>query len=70
MATTLTLNQRARSVDAPPDTPLARLALLPAQVEIALAAGDVATARAAADELEARAVSYTSVAVRAAGARR
>jgi class 3 adenylate cyclase len=51
---------------APPATDLSRLSLLPAQVEIALAAGDVAGARAAADELDALAVHFSSVAVRAA----
>ncbi|WP_109474032.1 adenylate/guanylate cyclase domain-containing protein [Ornithinimicrobium cavernae] len=39
-------------------TPLARLALLPAQVEIALAAGDLPGARAAADELETSVARY------------
>lgn len=39
--------------DPPPDTPLARMPILRAQIEIALAAKDVATARAAVDELEA-----------------
>jgi hypothetical protein len=38
--------------EAPPNSDLQRASLLPAQVEIALAAGDVDTARAAADELE------------------
>jgi tetratricopeptide (TPR) repeat protein len=39
--------------------PLVRMQLLPAQVEIALAAGDVRTARAARDEIEATVTSYT-----------
>ncbi|GAA5168039.1 adenylate/guanylate cyclase domain-containing protein [Ornithinimicrobium tianjinense] len=38
--------------------PLGRMALLPAQVEVALAAGDLATARAAAAELEATITAY------------
>ncbi|GAA1186796.1 hypothetical protein GCM10009584_31180 [Ornithinimicrobium humiphilum] len=38
--------------------PLVRMQLLPAQVEIALAAGDVRTARAARDEIEATVTSY------------
>lgn len=53
---------------APPDTPLWRIRLLPAQVEIALAAGDVTSARAAADELAELATTYNSVAVRASAA--
>jgi class 3 adenylate cyclase len=51
---------------APPASDLSRLSLLPAQVEIALAVGDIARARAAADELDALAVRFASVAVRAA----
>ena len=50
----------------PPDSPLWRLGLLPAKVEIALAAGDVAAARDAADELSELAGTYTSLSVRAA----
>ena len=42
-----------------------RLTLLPAQVEIALAAGDVATARAAADELTGLAETFGTLQVRA-----
>lgn len=53
---------------APPDTPLSRIALLPALVEISLAAGNVAAARAAADELADLATRYTSVSVRASAA--
>ena len=47
---------------------LARARLLPAQVEIALAAGDVDTARAAADELDGLAGVYGSSALAAAAA--
>jgi class 3 adenylate cyclase len=43
----------------------ARARLLPAQVEIALAAGDLATARAAVDELEATVVGYPTPAFEA-----
>ena len=50
----------------PPDSPLWRLALLPAKVEIALEAGQVAAAREAADELSQLALTYTSGSVRAA----
>ena len=50
---------------APSDSGLYRISLLPAQVEIALAAADTATARHAADELEALAVRYDTQAVRA-----
>jgi class 3 adenylate cyclase len=45
---------------APPGSPLHRLPLLRAQVEIALAAGDAATGRTAADELAAIAERYGS----------
>ncbi|HEX6311669.1 MAG TPA: LuxR C-terminal-related transcriptional regulator [Acidimicrobiia bacterium] len=45
---------------------LGRAKLLPAQVEIALVAGDLDTARAAADELEAIAEQYRSAGLRAA----
>ena len=44
---------------------LGRLRLLPAQVEIAIAAGDVATARAASEELDRLTDSYDSPALRA-----
>ena len=50
---------------APSDSGLYRMSLLPAQVEIGLAAGDTATARHAADELEALAVQYDTPAARA-----
>ncbi len=46
-----------RSLDATPE-PLRRLQLLPAQVQIAIAAGDLRTARAARDEIEATVTSY------------
>lgn len=46
--------------------PLARARLLPAQAQIALAAGDAETARRAADELEQTAVRYRSPALQAA----
>jgi class 3 adenylate cyclase len=52
----------------PPDSPLWRLGLLPAKVEIALAAGQVAAAHEAADELSELAITYRSVSVRAAAA--
>jgi class 3 adenylate cyclase len=50
---------------APPGSNVYRLPLLPAQVQIALAAGDTATARAAADELTTLAESFKSLTVRA-----
>ena len=53
---------------APSDSALYRLALLPAQVQIALAAGDLATARAAADELTTRVETFHTVASRASSA--
>jgi class 3 adenylate cyclase len=53
---------------AAPGSDLNRVALLPAQVEIALAAGDVATARAAADELAALVARFPSTASSAASA--
>jgi class 3 adenylate cyclase len=53
---------------APPDSGIHRLPLLEAQVEIALAAGDVPTARAAADELEELAQRYGTDSFRAAAA--
>ena len=45
---------------APPDSPLFRLVLLPARVEIALAAQDVASARSASDELTELAGTFAS----------
>lgn len=51
---------RVASWRAPPDSDLARLALLPARVEISLAAGDLATAKAASDELSALATRFLS----------
>jgi class 3 adenylate cyclase len=53
---------------APSDSHLYRLTLLPAQVEIALAAGDQARARAAADELAEIAHRFATVATRATSA--
>ena len=47
---------------------LYRLPLLAAQVEIELAAGDVATARTAADEMTTLATTYATVSIRAAAA--
>ncbi len=47
---------------------LARVRLLPPQVEIAVAAGDLETARSAADELEAIAETYDTLALRASAA--
>jgi len=49
------LDEPGRTLDwrAPPGTPLQRQPLLRAQLDIAIAAGDLATARAAADELQA-----------------
>jgi class 3 adenylate cyclase len=56
------------SFSAPPNSELSRLALLPAAVEIELAAGDVAAARAAAEELGSLAGRFDSTAVRASAA--
>jgi class 3 adenylate cyclase len=56
------------SMEAPPNSGLQRASLLPAQVEISLAAGDLETARAALTDLEAIAATYGSVALRAAAA--
>jgi class 3 adenylate cyclase len=53
---------------APPATPLYRMPLLRAQVEIALAAGDVETAREASTELDGIAQQYASHASRATAA--
>jgi class 3 adenylate cyclase len=56
------------SWEAPLNTLLGRAQLLPAQVEIALAAGDVERARSAADELASVAERFGTVALRAAAA--
>lgn len=53
---------------APTDSAVYRVALLPAQVEILVAAGDVAGARAAADELSAFADRFGTPAIRASAA--
>lgn len=53
---------------APPNSQMYRLRLLPAQVEIAIAAGDLATARAAADEAAALAERFGTLPVRAKAA--
>lgn len=53
---------------APPTTPLYRVPLLRAQVEIALEAGETATAQAAADELDTITERFGSQAVRATAA--
>ena len=53
---------------APPSSPLGRLGMLPAEVEIALAAGDVALARRAADDLAALAERFGSAAGSASSA--
>ena len=53
---------------APPGSDLYRLPLLAAQVEIELAAGDVAAARAAADQMTTMAKTYTTAPIRAAAA--
>lgn len=58
----------APSYWAPPDTGIYRLSLLPAQVEIALAAGDVSTARAAVDEIAILAQRFKSTAMQATSA--
>jgi class 3 adenylate cyclase len=50
---------------APPGSEVHRLRLLPAQVQIALAAGDVATARAAADDLAALGDRFNTLPARA-----
>ncbi|WP_166790393.1 adenylate/guanylate cyclase domain-containing protein [Cryobacterium tagatosivorans] len=54
---------RTTTWDAPPDTPLMRMPLLRAQIEIALAAKDLATASAAVDELGALAGRFGSQAI-------
>jgi class 3 adenylate cyclase len=56
------------SFEAPPNSDLQRARLLPARVEIALAAGDVDAARAAAGELEGIAETYGVLAMRASAA--
>jgi tetratricopeptide (TPR) repeat protein len=56
------------SFEAPPNTDLQRASLLPAQVEISLAAGDLDTARAAAVELERIADTFGVAAMRASAA--
>jgi class 3 adenylate cyclase len=53
---------------APPGTSLWRVALLPAQVEIALANGDLGLARQAADELAALSATYSTTSIRASTA--
>ena len=53
---------------APPDSKIYRLSLLPAQVEIAIAAGDLIRARAAAEELATLAETYSSIVVKASAA--
>src|SRR6185369_1536653 len=58
----------APSWGAPPSSNLGRIAMLPAEVEIALAAGDSAVARGAAEELADLADRYPSVAASAASA--
>ena len=59
---------RVPSKERPPNTSLQRAPLLEAQVEIAIAAGDVGRARLAADELEAIAERYASKALLASAA--
>jgi class 3 adenylate cyclase len=53
---------------APPGTSLWRVALLPSQVEIALAVGDVELARTAAEELAALSATFSTTSIRAATA--
>jgi class 3 adenylate cyclase len=59
---------RQPSWQAPPDSAMYRLRLLPARVQIALASGDATTAREAADELARIAETFGTVAARAAAA--
>lgn len=59
---------RVPSKERPPNTSLQRAPLLEAQVEIAIAAGDVGRARLAADELDAIAERYASKALLASAA--
>lgn len=61
-------NPRAGSFETPPSSELQRASLLPAQVEITLAAGDLDTARAAAVELERIAETCGVAAMRASAA--
>jgi class 3 adenylate cyclase len=56
------------SWSAPTDSALHRASLLPAGIEIALAAGDLAAAREAADELASHAERYGTAAIRASAA--
>jgi class 3 adenylate cyclase len=56
------------SFEALPNSELQRAALLPAQVEISVAAGDLDVARAAAEELERIAETYGTMALRASAA--
>jgi class 3 adenylate cyclase len=56
------------SWSAPTDSPLHRVTLLPAEVEIALATGELDRARAAADELASHAERYGNAAIRASAA--
>lgn len=63
-----TVDRPAGLVGDSPTDPLGRSHLLPAQVQIALAAGDQATAEAAAAELEEIATHYESTAIQAAAA--
>lgn len=60
--------RKVPSKERPPDIPLTRAPLLDAQVEIAVAAGDVGAATRAAGELDAIAVAYRSRALAAAAA--
>jgi class 3 adenylate cyclase len=60
--------RRTPSWLAPPDSELYRLRLLPTQVEIALATGDVERARAASDELEKLAERFATPSARASSA--
>jgi tetratricopeptide (TPR) repeat protein len=59
---------RVPSKERPPNTALQRAPLLEAQVEIAIAAGDLGGARSAADELEIVAAQYTNKALTAGAA--
>jgi class 3 adenylate cyclase len=57
-----------RAVAEAPDDPLFRAKLLPAQVRIALAAGEIDTARKAAEEMEGVAATYSTTAMEAMAA--
>jgi class 3 adenylate cyclase len=59
---------RTPSWQAPPNSEMHRLRLLPARVEIALATGDIATARGAADELGVLGEKFATVWARASAA--